>query len=77
VLKVVDAYRGKVSEGEVKFAAAETAIRAFKLRDTNIDHEIWKKKKSPPKNKNKNKNKNKMNNGVDKEKGKATDTSLN
>ncbi|KAF8628766.1 hypothetical protein AX15_003738 [Amanita polypyramis BW_CC] len=51
VLKIVDVNRGKTSEGEVKFAAAEAAIRAFRLRDADINNEIMKKKRSRPKKK--------------------------
>lgn len=69
VLKVVDMNRGKVSEGEVKFAAAEVAIRAFKLRDTYVNGEIPKKRKNPPKKKGKGKNKGKGKDGKDKDKG--------
>ena len=48
VLKAVDLHRGKVSEGEVKFAVAEAAIKVFNLRGADEDAMIWKKKSNPP-----------------------------
>ena len=51
VLKAVDLYRGKVSEGEVKFAVAEAAIKVFNLRGVDENAMIMAKKKNPPKKK--------------------------
>lgn len=56
VLKAVDLHRGKVSEGEVKFAVAEAAIKVFNLRGVDEDAMIW-KKKNPPRRKDKGKGK--------------------
>ena len=49
VLEAVDLYRGKVSEGEVKFAVAEAAIKVFNLRGVDENAMIMAKKKNPPK----------------------------
>ncbi|KAF8809234.1 P-loop containing nucleoside triphosphate hydrolase protein [Phlegmacium glaucopus] len=46
-VRVTDLWRGKASEEEVKFAAAEEAIHAFKLRDVN--YSLPKKKNPKPK----------------------------
>ena len=56
VLKAVDLYRSKVSEGEVKFAVAEAAIKVFNLRGADENAMTWAKKKNPPR-KGKNKGK--------------------
>jgi len=42
---VTDRWRGKPSQEEVKFAAAEMAIKAFKLRDVGVGYEQMRKKK--------------------------------
>ena len=41
-VRVTDLWRGKMSQEEVKFAAAEQAIRAFKLRDVNVNYSLLK-----------------------------------
>ncbi|KAK2462688.1 hypothetical protein APHAL10511_005304 [Amanita phalloides] len=51
VLKAVDKDRGKVSEGEVRFAVAEAAIKVFHLRDTDMDKVIMGKRMHIPKKK--------------------------
>ena len=43
-VRVGDLWKGKMSQEEVKFAAAEKAIRAFKLRDGNVHYSLLKKK---------------------------------
>ena len=43
-IRVADLWKGKMSQEEVKFAAAEDAIRAFKLRDVNVNYSLLKKK---------------------------------
>ena len=43
-VRVADLWMGKMSQEEVKFAAAEQAIRAFKLRDVNVNYSLLKKK---------------------------------
>ena len=48
-VKVEDLWKGKMSQEEVKFAAAEKAIRAFKLRDVNVNYSLLKKKTQKPK----------------------------
>ena len=48
-VKVGDLWKGKKSQEEVKFAAAEQAIRAFKLRDVNVNYSLLKKKAQKPK----------------------------
>lgn len=40
-----DEFRGKASQEEVKFAAAETAIKVLRLRDVGVGYEKTKKKK--------------------------------
>jgi len=42
---VTDQWRGKPSQEEVKFAAAEMAINVFKLRDVGVGYEQMRKKK--------------------------------
>ncbi|KAF8965408.1 hypothetical protein BDZ97DRAFT_1658958 [Flammula alnicola] len=42
-VKVTDEWRGKPSEEEVKYAAAEQAIKMFKLRDVGVNYELLKK----------------------------------
>jgi len=44
-------YRGKVSEEEVKFAAAEAAIKDLKLRDVGVQYDVLKQKKKGSKKK--------------------------
>jgi dsRNA-specific ribonuclease len=44
---VSDEWRGKPSQDEVKFAAAEMAIKQFKLRNDGVSYDILKKKKVP------------------------------
>jgi len=56
VLKAVDLHRGKVTEGEVKFAVAEAAIKVFNLRGADEDAMMW-KKNSPRRKKDKGKSK--------------------
>ena len=48
-VRVGDLWKGKSSQEEVKFAAAEKAIRAFKLRDGNVHYSMLKKKAQKPK----------------------------
>lgn len=43
-VRVADLWMGKKSQEEVKFAAAEQAILAFKLRDVNVSDSLRKKK---------------------------------
>jgi endoribonuclease Dicer len=43
-VRVADLWKGKMSQEEVKFTAAERAIRAFKLRDVNVNYSLLKKK---------------------------------
>ncbi|KAF9525584.1 hypothetical protein CPB83DRAFT_796071 [Crepidotus variabilis] len=43
--KVSDEFRGKASQDEVRFAAAEVAIKALRLRDVGVGFELLKKKK--------------------------------
>jgi len=43
-VRVGDLWKGKMSQEEVKFAAAERAIHAFKLRDVNVNYSLLKKK---------------------------------
>ena len=50
-VRVDDLWKGKMSQEEVRFAAAEKAIRAFKLRDVNINYSLLKKKAQKPKKK--------------------------
>ena len=50
-VRVADLWMGKMSQEEVKFAAAEQAIRAFKLRDVNVNYSLLKKKAQKPKKK--------------------------
>lgn len=51
-VKVTEPWRGKPSQEEAKYLAAEMAIKAFKLRDVGVSYEILKKKnKSKPKKK--------------------------
>ena len=38
-----------MSQEEVKFAAAEKAIRVFKLRDASVNYSLFKKKKAAQK----------------------------
>ena len=52
-VRVADLWKGKMSQEEVKFAAAEQAIRAFKLRDVNTNYSLLKKKNRKPKKKKK------------------------
>ena len=52
-VRVADLWKGKKSQEEVKFAAAEQAIRAFKLRDVNTNYSLLKKKNRKPKKKKK------------------------
>lgn len=54
-VRVTDLWRGKVSQEEVRFAAAEQAIHAFKLRDVNVNYSLLKKKAPKPKKKKKKK----------------------
>ena len=42
--RVADLWSSKKSQEEVKFAAAEKAIRAYKLRDGNVNYSLFKKK---------------------------------
>ncbi|KAH9482151.1 Dicer-like protein 2 [Psilocybe cubensis] len=49
--KAESQWRGKPSQEEVKFAVAEMAIKAFKLRDVGVNYETLKKKGSKPKKK--------------------------
>ncbi|KAF8963391.1 hypothetical protein BDZ97DRAFT_1919826 [Flammula alnicola] len=51
--KVTDEWRGKPSQEEVKYAAAEQAIKLFKLRDVGVNYELLKKKKVTKKKKSK------------------------
>ncbi|TFK34943.1 hypothetical protein BDQ12DRAFT_737836 [Crucibulum laeve] len=44
-IRVSDKYFGTASQQEVKFAAAEKAIKAFHLRDVGVNYTILKKKK--------------------------------
>ena len=44
-VRVADLWKGKKSQEEVKFAAAEQAIRAFRLRDVNVNYSLLKKKR--------------------------------
>jgi endoribonuclease Dicer len=44
-VRVADLWKGKKSQEEVKFAAAEQAIHAFRLRDVNVKYSSLKKKK--------------------------------
>lgn len=48
-------HRGKVSREEVKFAAAEAAIKELKLRDVGVRHDALKQKKTRSKEKGKEK----------------------
>jgi len=49
---VTDEWRGKPSQEEVKYAAAEIAIKQFRLRDVGVSYEQLKKKRgSKPKKK--------------------------
>jgi endoribonuclease Dicer len=48
-VRVGDLWKGKMSQEEVKFAAAEQAIRAFRLRDVNVQYSLLKKKAHKPK----------------------------
>ena len=48
-VRVEDSWTGKMSQEEVKFAAAERAIHAFKLRDVNVNYSLLKKKAQKPK----------------------------
>ena len=48
-VRVADLWKGRMSQEEVKFAAAEQAIRAFKLRDVNVNYSLLKKKAQKPK----------------------------
>ena len=48
-VRVGDLWKGKMSQEEVKFAAAEKAIRAFKLRDVDVNYSLLKKKAQKPK----------------------------
>ncbi|KAF8814056.1 P-loop containing nucleoside triphosphate hydrolase protein [Phlegmacium glaucopus] len=50
-VRVADLWRGKVSQEEVKYAAAEKAILAFNLRDVNVNYSLLKKKAPKPKKK--------------------------
>jgi endoribonuclease Dicer len=43
----MDEFRGKASQEEVKFAAAEAAIKVLRLRDVGVSYESTKKKKKP------------------------------
>ncbi|KAJ3510188.1 hypothetical protein NLJ89_g4818 [Agrocybe chaxingu] len=44
-VEVSDEWRGKPSQEEAKFTAAEKAIKAFRLRDVGVEYELLKKKK--------------------------------
>ncbi|CAA7270275.1 unnamed protein product [Cyclocybe aegerita] len=46
-VEVSDEWRGKPSQEEVKFTAAEKAIKAFRLRDVGVEYELLKKKRKP------------------------------
>lgn len=48
-VRVADLWTGKKSQEEVKFAAAEQAIREYKLRDVKVNYSLLKKKKKPKK----------------------------
>lgn len=50
-ITVSDEWRGKPSQDEVKFAAAEMAIKQFKLRNDGVSYDVLKKKKAKPKKK--------------------------
>ncbi|KAG5643730.1 hypothetical protein DXG03_009720 [Asterophora parasitica] len=49
--RCTDVYRGRASQEEVKFMAAEAAIKAFRLRDVNVNYTLLKKKPGPTKKK--------------------------
>ncbi|KDR84248.1 hypothetical protein GALMADRAFT_133594 [Galerina marginata CBS 339.88] len=50
-VRVTDEWRGKPSQEEVKYAAAEMAIKQFRLRDVGMNYEQLKKKKARQKKK--------------------------
>lgn len=45
--RCTESYRGRASQEEVKFMAAEIAIKRFRLRDVNVDYNLLKKKRGP------------------------------
>ena len=50
-VRVADLWKGKKSQEEVKFVAAEQAIRDFRLRDVNVNYSLLKKKQRKKKTK--------------------------
>ncbi|KAF5377899.1 hypothetical protein D9615_006820 [Tricholomella constricta] len=53
--RCTEVYRGRASQEEVKFMAAEVAIKAFRLRDVNVNYTLMKKKRGPTRKKKKKK----------------------
>ncbi|KAG6872281.1 hypothetical protein C0995_011318 [Termitomyces sp. Mi166 len=49
--RVTETYHGRASQEEVKFMAAEQAIKQFRLRDVDVNYTLMKKKRGPTKKK--------------------------